>query len=73
MLLNVVEMLESSIDPLPDTESPYYELTQYFHYHDEPIIKLTYEDIEAIIGVKLCSETHLFRAFWYDDMPFQNH
>lgn len=67
--VNTIELLEDIADTAPERESPYYELTQYFHSRNEQIVTLTFAQIEKITGIELDFDAHLFDAFWYDDTP----
>lgn len=67
--VDTLAILAEADDPRPEWESPYYELTRFFHFCDDAIVTLTFAQIEEIIGLELDYEAYLFKAFWYDDMP----
>lgn len=67
--VNTLELLTDAADPNPERDSPYYELTQYFHFRNERIVTLSFAQIEEITGIELDFDAHLFDAFWYDDTP----
>ena len=67
--LDTISTLKELADPHPPKDSPYYELRMYFHYSTKPNIVMTFEKIEAIIGLPLTEDARLYDAFWYDDEP----
>ena len=57
--------LTELIEPAPLSESPYSELTEYFHRAKRPAFSLTFKQIEGIIGDALPWEAYFFETFWY--------
>jgi len=69
--LNLVEIGEMLLETAPLSESPYWELTEFFRLCDYSPVRLTFQEIERIIGDHLSVESRFYEAFWYDDQPGQ--
>ncbi len=64
--LDLFEMLGDIISETPITESPYYGLREYFRLCEKPVVSLTFDQIEEIIGEPLGWEAEFYEEFWYD-------
>ena len=51
------------------TKNHYTKFIEFMENQQEPIIQLTFADIEKIIDKKLCTTAYNYRSFWY---PSQN-
>lgn len=67
--LDLISMLTDITADEPDTNSPYWELSNFFRTCDKSPVSLTFSQIEGILGDKLSWEAYFFDAFWLDDFP----
>ncbi len=69
--LDLMEIGTTLLDEAPPEESPYWELTEFFRLCDQSPVRLTFREIERIIGDYLDAESRFYEAFWYDTQPGQ--
>lgn len=54
-------------------EKKYIPLDNYFHVLKEPVIQLSFSEIETIIGQKLPNAAYLNRSWWTKTKPPLQH
>jgi hypothetical protein len=49
-------------------------LGEYLTQQDEPILNITFMEVEKIIGKRLCASAYKYKSYWYPsyDRPLSN-
>lgn len=67
--VDLASLLEGVLDHGGEEESPYTELREFFRLCQKTPVRLTFGQIEEILGDDLEWEAYFFEAFWYDCVP----
>lgn len=64
--IDLSELLGDLLGEIPPSETPYFGLREYFHLCEKPVVSLTFDQIEDLIGEQLGWEAEIYEGFWYD-------
>ena len=77
--IGAIELPSENIIPMQASEMPakryvaanttFAPLAEYLEQQSEPLLRLTYSEVENIIGKPLCKSAYKFNSYWY---PGQN-
>lgn len=70
--IELVELLQDLQADEPPCAYPYWGLQEYFRLCEKPVVSLTFDQIEKIIGEPLGWEANYFEEFWYEGLYDEN-
>jgi len=70
--IELAELLEDLQADEQPSASPYFGLQEYFRLCGKPVVTLTFDQIEEMIGEKLGWEASYYKEFWDEDIAVED-